>query len=578
MGDPDSDNAYLSDDLNKLLINTRGEDATAIYEALYDDDVALSCLDDRFYVGVLDEPDNILCRALNIAMYTVMIMIAAVLGIQCICSLIYLVRLQRTITRDDTRAKIIVMVPCYNEGDKELRKTIDSVMDTSYPDDNKVLLVIADGNITGKGERISTPETLAKILGFTINPSDKAYKCTSIGNITENRATLHYGIYTDAGKELKYLVVAKCGTPSEKGSARAGNRGKRDSQLLFSGLLNRFHHGRALNDLDRGIKNALDHMQISLDEVKYLMAVDADTRVDRESISHMTYSMNKNDRILALCGETKVDNKAQSWVTMIQVFEYYTNHHMKKAFESVFGCVTCLPGCFTMYRCFSSDGRSLISQDKVFGEYARNDIETLHEKNLYLLGEDRMLTTLLLKNFPEMRLSFVPEAVCWTVVPHTFWILLSQRRRWINSTFHNMIELLKVKTMCGICCFSMKTIVVLDLIATMILPASMIYAGYFVYLVFVTGEDISMLMLILYGVILGVQVVIFLLRSRWDMLFYFLIFMVAGVPLFYFILPLYSFAKMDDFSWGATRQVSKATEPSSASSAKKPNVEGSARE
>lgn len=123
--DPDSDNAYLSDDLNKLLINTRGEDATAIYEALYDDDVALSCLDDRFYVGVLDEPDNILCRALNIAMYTVMIMIAAVLGIQCICSLIYLVRLQRTITRDDTRAKIIVMVPCYNEGDKELRKTID---------------------------------------------------------------------------------------------------------------------------------------------------------------------------------------------------------------------------------------------------------------------------------------------------------------------------------------------------------------------------------------------------------------------------------------------------------------------
>ena len=78
--DPDSDNAYLSDDLNKLLINEWGEDATAVYEALYDDDVALSCLDDLFYVGVLDEQDNIVCRALNIAMYTVMIMIAAVLA------------------------------------------------------------------------------------------------------------------------------------------------------------------------------------------------------------------------------------------------------------------------------------------------------------------------------------------------------------------------------------------------------------------------------------------------------------------------------------------------------------------
>jgi len=259
-----------------------------------------------------------------------------------------------------------------------------------------------------------------------------------------------------------------------------------------------------------------------------------------------------HSRTLLLCC-----SQAQSAVTMVQVFEYYTNHHMKKAFESVFGCVTCLPGCFTMYRVFSSDGRALIAQDNVFAEYSRNDIESLHEKNLYFLGEDRMLTTLLLKNFPDMRLSFVPEAVCWTIVPHTFSILLSQRRRWINSTFHNMLELLKVKTMCGICCLSMKMIVILDLIATMILPASMIYFGYFIYLVFVTGEEISMLMLILYGVIMGVQVVIFLLRSRWDYLFWFAIFLVLGIPLFYFILPIYSFCKMDDFSWGTTRQVSK---------------------
>jgi chitin synthase len=248
-------------------------------------------------------------------------------------------------------------------------------MDTSYPDDNKVLLVIADGNITGKGERCSTPETLAKILGYTMNPNDKVYKCKSIGELTENRAKLQYGkydhalvlqcqhcadvahppchcfhiagIYKDAGKELKYMVIVKTGLPSENGSPRAGNRGKRDSQLLFSGLLNRFHHGRELNDLDKAIKNALDHLQLPLDEIRFLMAIDADTRIDRESLSHMTFSMNKNDRILALCGETKVDNKAQSWVTMIQVFEYYTNHHMKKAFESAFGCVTCLPGCFT---------------------------------------------------------------------------------------------------------------------------------------------------------------------------------------------------------------------------------------
>ena len=136
--DTKSENAYLSKDLTRLVINKRGQDATKVYEALFSNDIQLSCLDDLFYIGVLDEKDHILCRALNIAMYSVMILIAAVLGIQCICSLVYLVRLRRTITRDDTRSKIIVMVPCYNEGDKELRKTINSVMDTTYPDDNKV--------------------------------------------------------------------------------------------------------------------------------------------------------------------------------------------------------------------------------------------------------------------------------------------------------------------------------------------------------------------------------------------------------------------------------------------------------
>ena len=35
---------------------------------------------------------------------------------------------------------------------------------------------------------------------------------------------------------------------------------------------------------------------------------------------------------------------------MIQVFEYYISHHLGKSFESIFGGVTCLPGCFCMYR------------------------------------------------------------------------------------------------------------------------------------------------------------------------------------------------------------------------------------
>jgi uncharacterized iron-regulated membrane protein len=185
-----------------------------------------------------------------------------------------------------------------------------------------------------------------------------------------------------------------------------------------------------------------------------------------------------------------------------------------------------------------------------------------------------MLTTLLLRYFSEMRLNYVPVASCWTIVPSSFQVLLSQRRRWINSTFHNMWELLKVKTMCGICCLSMNSIVVLDMISTMILPASVIYAGVFIYAAVVDGLDLTLSTIILYGVLLGTQVVIFLVRSRIDYIFWFLIYIFLGLPVFYFLLPLYSFWHMDDLSWGSTRQVTEK-KPSSPSKKSQPKTSSS---
>jgi len=222
-----------------------------------------------------------------------------------------------------------------------------------------------------------------------------------------------------------------------------------------------------------------------------------------------------------------------------------------------------------MYRIIADDGTPLLPGDGVLYEYSRNDVETLHEKNVYHLGEDRMLTTLLLKHYADRTLTFIPEATCWTIVPHTFRILLSQRRRWINSTVHNMFELLKVNTMCGVCCVSMKVVVFVDLIATMILPASYCYAMYLLFLVFWDDLPVSTVLLIIYGIIMGVQVVVFILRSRWDYLWWFAIYFIVGLPVFYLILPVYSFWNMDDFSWGKTRAVG-----GSAANNAQPNEEG----
>lgn len=115
--------------------------------------------------------------------------------------------------------------------------------------------------------------------------------------------------------------------------------------------------------------------------------------------------MQHDNMIMGVCGETRIANKRQSWVTMIQVYEYFISHHLAKAFESVFGGVTCLPGCFSMYRLKArkandSDWVPVLVQSSIVGEYAQSEVESLHEKNLLLLGEDRFLTTLMLRTFP----------------------------------------------------------------------------------------------------------------------------------------------------------------------------------
>jgi chitin synthase len=246
----------------------------------------------------------------------------------------------------------MVMVPCYNEGDGELRKTLDSVIHTSYPEENKLVCVVADGVITGSGEKYSTPEICARILGFEMNDDDETHHYRSLGRRRDNYASVYAGVYEKEVQEvelsLKYVVVVKRGGPEEQSSGRPGNRGKRDSQLVLAGMFNRIHYNREPSELDMALVKALFSLGMPAKDIEYLMTIDADTRVHVDSMSHMVYSMEQDKKILACCGETQVDNKAQSWVTMIQVFEYYSSHHLKKAFESVFGCVTCLPGCFTM--------------------------------------------------------------------------------------------------------------------------------------------------------------------------------------------------------------------------------------
>lgn len=210
---------------------------------------------------------------------------------------------------------------------------------------------------------------------------------------------------------------------------------------------------------------------------------------------------------------------------------------------------------FCMYRLRTADkGRPLIISDQILREYADNDVDTLHKKNLLSLGEDRYLTTLMTKHFPTMSYKFIPDAYASTAAPETWSVLLSQRRRWINSTVHNLVELAYLKDLCGFCCFSMRFVVLIDLLGTIILPATCVYLGYLIYRVASHQGQFPLISIVILAGVYGLQAIVFIVKRQWQHIGWMIIY-ICAYPIYSFVLPLYSFWKQDDFTWGNTRVV-----------------------
>lgn len=208
-----------------------------------------------------------------------------------------------------------------------------------------------------------------------------------------------------------------------------------------------------------------------------------------------------------------------------------------------------------MYRLRTAEkGKPLIISDAVIRDYSVCDVDTLHQKNLLSLGEDRYLTTLMTKHFPSMQYKFLPHAQCKTAAPESWSVLLSQRRRWINSTIHNLVELLRLKDMCGFCFFGMRFIVFIDLFGTIILPATCAYLGYMIYSVATHPTSFPLWSIVILAAVYGLQAIIFLLKRQWQHIGWMIIYIIA-YPIYSFALPVYSFWNQDNFSWGNTRVV-----------------------
>ncbi|PPQ79006.1 hypothetical protein CVT25_002315 [Psilocybe cyanescens] len=552
----DTDVAFMSGDVLNLFKFNAGQDITKQLNNLNIDRAVLArqkvCLRNLFLVAKVDNRQSPQCLFANYILLVLSLIMVAIIGFKFLAS----INFGAARAPEDHDKFVICQVPCYTEGESSLRKTIDSLAQMKYDDKRKLIVVICDGMIVGSGNDRPTPRIVLDILGAdpNLDPEPLSFMSLGEGAKQHNMGKVYSGLYECAGHVVPYLVLVKIGKPTER--SRPGNRGKRDSQMVLMHFLNKVHFNTAMNPLElemyHQIKNVIG---VNPSFYEYLFMVDADTTVDPLSVNRLISAMIHDKKLLGCCGETELANAKQSLITMMQVYEYFISHHMAKAFESLFGSVTCLPGCFTLYRLRTADThKPLLISNQMITDYSENRVDTLHMKNLLHLGEDRYLTTLLLKHFPRFKTQFIRDAHAYTVAPDDWKVLLSQRRRWINSTVHNLGELVFLEQLCGFCCFSMRFVVMIDLLSTLTQPVTVAYIVYLVYLVAALGKSIPTLSLIMIAAIYGLQALVFIMRRKWDMIGW-MIFYIFAIPAFSFFLPLYSFWKMDDFSWGQTRLV-----------------------
>ncbi|KAI8375638.1 chitin synthase-domain-containing protein [Choanephora cucurbitarum] len=547
---------FLNTNVVNLFWQNSGMDITSKFYNLSLTDAEkereLVCLRNLYYVGLVDVRNSARCQFSTYFMLIITVLLCAIVFFKFAAS----IRFTQARMPEESDKFVICQVTCYTEDEQSLKKTIDSLACLRYDDKRKLILVICDGMIVGSGNDRPTPRIVLDILGVDPNIDPKPLSFASVGEGLKkhNRAKLYSGLYEIRGHVVPFLVVVKVGAPNER--QKPGNRGKRDSQLVLMEFLNRVQFDAPMNPMQLEMYHQMRNViGISPEMYDYILMVDADTEVMPMGMSYLVSSMAHDSRIIGLCGETTLSNEKDTWVTMIQVYEYFISHHMIKSFESLFSTVSCLPGCFTMYRIRTVDGkRPLFVSNEIIQDYSVNVVDTLHKKNLLYLGEDRYLTTLLLKHFPSYKTKFNPDAQCKTNAPDTWSVLVSQRRRWINSTVHNLGELAFLDQLCGFCCFSMRFVVMLDLISTLVQPALLAYLGVLIWKLATATNGIPYITIITLGCTYGLQMFIFILHKRWEYIAWFIISILA-LPVFSFYIPLYSYWHFDDFSWGNTRIV-----------------------
>jgi cellulose synthase/poly-beta-1,6-N-acetylglucosamine synthase-like glycosyltransferase len=491
----------------------------------------------------------------------------------------------------------MLLVPCYAEATDVLKHTIESMAITQYADSRKMLTFVCDGTVKNPRANRETHLEILDILGYsgTEEPSPQAYASLGQGYKKINFAKVYSGFYELGRNRVPYLVIVKVGNPREKNELRRGNRGKRDSMMIALAFLERCMDlaNNRMTPLEYQLFNQCYNL-LGIDPrmFKYMLVIDADTQLKGTVLQKLVARLENDERLIAISGDVRPANPEENVTTMLQIFPLYMRFFSGLAYEACLGSMITINGGFVMYRIWQDKTPKTVStqsvksgkvfyskqsddmertsvptpwesDDKhttimtgvdsnfslsppvdvlaccvhptVLREFATPPADTLHMRNVLLLGEEQYLPIVLLKSHAGHRLGFEPGAIGYATVPNTLRNLQAQQTRLLRTNFHNNIEMLKVAGQIGVSYWILAFTKVLDCVVS---PIMMGYL-YSVFFRFFVGYGLAYTVIaICFLGLVGLHIFYFLLRRQYKYILWFLLYCLAAVPLFNIWFPV----------------------------------------
>lgn len=145
--------------------------------------------------------------------------------------------------------------------------------------------------------------------------------------------------------------------------------------------------------------------------------VDSDSFIEPSCVRHLVKYF-ADPEVGAVSGHTDVFNRDTNILTQMQSLRYYIAFKVYKAAESVFGNVTCCPGCCSAYR------RAYLLP------FLDDWLNQKFLGSTCTFGDDRSLTNFVIRKY---RACYSSEALAYTVVPDSFGKYVKQQQRWKKS-------------------------------------------------------------------------------------------------------------------------------------------------